>query len=262
MSPRYTIQDLQSWVSDKGGKCLSKEYLGAQTKLTWMCPRGHTWDAVPHTVKKGSWCPTCSGKRKGTIEQMQELATERGGKCLSKEYINKDSKLKWQCEEGHIWKSVPYPVRSGSWCPYCYGNAKHTIQEMQKIAKKRGGKCLSKKYINKESKLKWQCAKRHTWFARPGTIVHQKSWCPVCARKKMGNKGISIHTIEEMHRIAKERKGKCLSKKYINVDALLKWQCARGHIWKARPYTILKRSSWCRKCRDIDRRTKYKYHRK
>lgn len=62
-----------------------------------------------------------------------------------------------------------------------------------------------------------------------------------------------------MHQIAKERKGKCLSKKYVSVDTLLKWQCVRGHVWNARPYTILHRGSWCGKCRYIERSTKHKH---
>ena len=199
MPARHTLQDMQLWASDKGGKCLSKEYWGAEIKFTWRCSKGHTWDAVPSSIRQGSWCPACSGMRKGTIEEMRRLAIERGGKCLSKTYSNKETKLKWKCAEGHVWQAIP------------------------------------------------------------GSIIHQKSWCPVCSIKKMGNKG-KIHTIEEMYQIAKERKGKCLSKKYTDVDALLKWKCARGHVWHARPYTVLHRGSWCSKCRYIDRSTKHKYH--
>ena len=38
---------------------------------------------------------------------------------------------------------------------------KISIEEMQEIARKRGGKCLSKKYINAHTKLEWQCANGH-----------------------------------------------------------------------------------------------------
>ena len=53
-----------------------------------------------------------------TIEEMHSFAQERGGKCLSKEYINARTKLKWQCKEGHIWETKPANVRRGKWCPY------------------------------------------------------------------------------------------------------------------------------------------------
>lgn len=44
----------------RGGKCLSKEYLGAAVKLVWECRRGHTWTTKPETVLAGHWCPQCA----------------------------------------------------------------------------------------------------------------------------------------------------------------------------------------------------------
>ena len=99
--------------------------------------------------------------KKLTIEEMQEIAKSRGGKCLSKEYVNNYNKLKWQCAKGHIWEAVPYNVKRGCWCLICSGNMKLTIEDMHEIAKSRGGKCLSKEYFNNSIKLKWQCAKEH-----------------------------------------------------------------------------------------------------
>lgn len=313
MAIGYTIAYMQQLAVDRGGKCLSKEYWGAYNKLVWMCSKGHTWDTIPALITRGSWCPTCanrrrkytideihelaskrgfkclsneyisvltklkwkcgkghvwnassssliqgngcsecSGKAKGTIEKMKLRAEKKGGKCLSTKYVNSTTKLKWQCHKGHRWMAAPSSIIS-AWCPHCYGNVKHTLREMKQIAKKRGGKCFSKIYVNKDTKLKWQCAGGHVWKATPGSIINQESWCLVCARKKTGNR--SGHTIEEMYHIAKTRKGRCLSKKYRGVDTPLKWQCTRGHVWNAIPYTILHRESWCAQCRYIDKRT-------
>ncbi len=81
---------------------------------------------------------------------MREIAKEQGGKCLSKKYLGNKTKLKWQCKLGHIWEAVPSSVKRGSWCPECgikkrSENRKFSIEKMQNIAQKRGGKCLSKK---------------------------------------------------------------------------------------------------------------------
>ena len=35
------------------------------------------------------------------IEKMREAARERGGECLSDDYVNANTKLKWRCAEGH-----------------------------------------------------------------------------------------------------------------------------------------------------------------
>lgn len=54
---------------------------------------------------------------------MQELARLKDGKCLSEKYINIDTKLLWECEKGHQWETIPYLIKTGSWCPKC-GNEK------------------------------------------------------------------------------------------------------------------------------------------
>ena len=60
-------------------------------------------------------------RKKLTIELMQQIARDRGGKCLSKEYINARTHLEWMCAEGHRWKATPDSVKNKSaWCEKCY----------------------------------------------------------------------------------------------------------------------------------------------
>ena len=42
-------------------------------------------------------------------------------------------------------------------------------------------------------------------------------------------------SIEEMQNIASNKKGTCLSTKYIDANTHLKWECSEGHIWEATP---------------------------
>jgi len=49
------------------------------------------------------------------------------------------------------------------------------------VAEARGGKCLSKKYTNISSHLRWQCEFWHTWKASFGGILNTNTWCPECA---------------------------------------------------------------------------------
>ena len=99
--------------------------------------------------------------RKFKIEEMRNLAEKRGGKCLSTEYKNVSTKLKWECEKGHAWEARPNDIKDSHWCPICAGNVPLTIEEMQKLAEKKGGKCLSTEYVNNRTKLKWQCSEGH-----------------------------------------------------------------------------------------------------
>ena len=126
--------------------------------------------------------------KKLTIEEMHRLAKERGGKCLSKRYVNNSTDLQWECAEGHRWPASPGNVKSGKWCKICgYAIAgKHrrlTIEEMHQLAKERGGKCLSKRYVNNRTDLQWECAEGHRWPANPGNVKSGK-WCKSCAIKK------------------------------------------------------------------------------
>ncbi len=236
------IQEMQHVARQRGGECLSRHYINNTTKLKWLCEKNHEWMAQPAGVLLGSWCPECSKSKKLTIEEMQKMAKVKGGKCLSKTYVNVCTPLKWKCALGHIWKTAPKNIRKGHWCHVCAGRAKITIKDMREIAKKRGGKCCSKKYLGTRSKLEWQCEEGHTWKATP-SMINQDRWCHVCG-------GTQKKTIEEMHPIAKERGGKCLSEVYTNQITKLTWECEKGHIWEA-PYKDIKQGNWCAKCAHI-----------
>ena len=194
------------------------------------------------------------------LKEMQKIAESRKGKCLSKNYINNSTILEWKCDKGHIWKAKPSDVKRGTWCPICsieraknqwnnqFGDAsefqKNELKNLKDIAKDKEGECLSSKYINQKTSLKWGCKKGHIWMAQPGNIKSGK-WCPKCSYEYRAS--LRRGNIEEMQKIAESRGGKCLSEKFVNVDTKLKWECKRGHIWEAVPSSI-KRGSWCARC--------------
>jgi len=114
------LEKCQQFAQSKNGQLLSNCYPGSRVKLMWKCQHGHTWKASWNSVKFGSWCSKCdTNRRKHTIQQMQAIATSRGGQCLSAEYLNKRTKLLWACSMEHIWTARPQDVMKGSWCPRC-----------------------------------------------------------------------------------------------------------------------------------------------
>ncbi|MEH7223216.1 hypothetical protein V7112_05315 [Bacillus sp. JJ1566] len=60
-------------------------------------------------------------RKKHNIENMRYLAKERGGQCLSQQYVNINTKLQWMCSNGHIFESRPVDVLRGNWCPIDIG---------------------------------------------------------------------------------------------------------------------------------------------
>lgn len=241
------LKDMKQIAKERGGECLSDVYVDSETKLRWRCGEGHEWEAIPYSVKNmGHWCPYCSGRIKLTIEEMREIAESREGKCLSDEYMGNKNKLKWQCKEGHVWEATPHSVKRGTWCADCVGIVKLTIEEMQRIANKKGGECLSTEYINARAKLKWRCSEGHEWENTSDHVKNRGQWCPICARKTRSDKRkLSIEMMEE---IAEGHGGKCLSNEYVNNLTKLKWECREGHRWEATSKNIKNRGHWCPIC--------------
>ncbi len=249
--PIVTLEDMQQIAAERGGKCVSDVYVNGRTRLKWRCARGHEWMARPQDVKQGRWCPRC-GSRVPEFAQLLEAATRRGGSLISSEskYRNSSSVLLWACAEGHRWKAAAFGIRHGSWCPRCAGRTRLSLEEMHRLARARGGECLSKRYVNALTPLKWRCARGHVWKTAPKQIKpygHRKqgTWCPVCAN------GPKKYTIEDMRAIARARGGECLSKKHVSTASRLVWRCERGHTWKAAPRDVMagnKPGKWCRKC--------------
>ena len=153
---------------------------------------------------------------------MRQVAARRGGKCLSKKYLNNRTKLQWQCAKGHIWEAPPNTIQQGHWCPTCGGRPKLTIDDMKAIARSHRGECLSKEFINTRTKLKWKCSKGHTWKATSSGVLYSKAWCQKCGRKRITKQ--KLLGIEDMQRLAKKKGGKCLTKKYIDNSTKLLWQ--------------------------------------
>jgi len=142
----------------------------------------------------------------------------------------------------HRWRAVPAVIKAGNWCPYCVGQGygqRITIHDMRTLAKERGGKCLSGKYLGGKARLQWECRKGHRWKAVPSS-VRMGTWCPVCA-------GTMRLTIEDMRKTASERGGECLSHEYANGRTKLHWRCAEGHEWWAVPDSI-RQGRWCPIC--------------
>jgi hypothetical protein len=248
-SYRNTLEEMQALAETRGGKCLSTEYLHAHAKLLWQCANGHQWQANLSNVQHGGrWCPVCAiEQRKHDLPMMQALAASKGGRCLSKEYINGSHPLRWQCSQGHIWSARPEQVLShGTWCRRCYNERQlGTIEQMQAVAKERGGQCLSTKYEYCYNKLQWQCGEGHIWWATPSSVTIGESWCLQCSRLRRRRQ-----TLAELQELAISRGGRCLSTERPIGVPKLQWQCHLGHTWYAMPASIC-RGTWCRQCANL-----------
>lgn len=51
---------------------------------------------------------------------------------------------------------------------------------MQKLAKSRGGECLSTKYTGMNTEFEWKCKKGHIFMRKPQYIRTGKGFCNKC----------------------------------------------------------------------------------
>lgn len=123
MRLKYSIKDMKTIGETRGFECMSDVYLGIKSKLKWKCSHGHVWDSTPNSIKNGNGCPKCAhSKLRKTRQDMYFLASCRGFKFVSDDFVGMKKKHLWKCANGHIWHSTPENIRSGNNCPKCSGN--------------------------------------------------------------------------------------------------------------------------------------------
>lgn len=254
MSTIYTITDMQKIASEKGGKCLSKEYINSSSKLSWMCKRGHTWDNPYSLIYQGCWCIQCSKEdfEQEKLEDLHQLAKKHGGVCFAEHYKGADKKYSFKCANGHLFVNTPHTIKKGFWCKECKADiaSAKRLRVMQAVAAKRNGLCLSTVYKRSNLNLKWQCQQGHVWQALPANI-ERGAWCPTCV-KKMADEKQRKYSIAELQKYAAKLGGKVLSKAYRKGAIPLQWECKNKHKFLARAGTVVANESWCPKCKSLD----------
>lgn len=177
------LAPLRKIATSRRGELLSTAFLGNKGPLEWKCTKGHTWEAIPTSIQRGSWCPLCASRRKWRIEDIVAWAAARSLRCSSKVYTHNRQRLIWLCKKGHSWQAQWNSVRIGSRCPDCAGTRKKTIGEVQKLAGSRGWKCTSKIYIGADRPLRFLCAKEHA-IKKTWTQLRLGIRCHLCLGSK------------------------------------------------------------------------------
>ena len=229
--------------------------------------------------------------------------------CLSKNYKDIYSRLKFKCVNNHIWSTTARNVIRGSWCNKCHFYYSEEIcrTTFQQIFKKKfpksrpswliGAKGYTMELDGYNEKLRVafeyqgeQHFKKDDYFTGKNLkdiILSDKLKANLCASKKVNliiitykddlidlpkkikkniNRNLNIYKnldfdknidfnkiyshkpkILVLKSFAKKLGGKCLSNKYVNNRTYMKWECAEGHQWPA-PSSRILYGKWCRKC--------------
>ena len=217
----FTYEFVKEGFEKEGYTLLSKEYVNAHSKLSYICPNGHQSSITWRSWQNNNRCSHCVGNAKLTIDVVKESFENLGYTLLDKSYINNNTKLTIICPKGHKYKTTWANWQSGYKCPHCAGNVRLTIEFVKEQFEKEGYTLLSTKYINAHTKLKYKCLNGHE---------HRINWsnwflgkrCPYCV-------GLARLKYEDVKASFEAEGYILLSKEYINARIPLKYICPNGH---------------------------------
>jgi hypothetical protein len=188
---RVWFKDIVELFKKDGYELFTKEseYINSKkTKLKFKCDKGHFGEISLAHWKDNSRCKICYLERRTLKFNYVKNEIEKSGyKVLSDEstYNNSKTKLKLECDEGHIvyisWNSWKAKVRCKK-CSLKKRDAKARLKYgfIKKEFEKRGCTLLSKTYENAFGKLDYICARGHTCSTRWNDF-QQNCGCIYCA---------------------------------------------------------------------------------
>jgi hypothetical protein len=124
---RYTIEEVQKIIKNKGLKLLSKEYLKNTQKLQIECPEHGVFERTLDSLKQSKQgCLKCSilnrsNKRKNNYQIIKKNIEDKGFVLITKEndYKNNKTKLQIECSQHGIFKMRYNDFQQGCKCPIC-----------------------------------------------------------------------------------------------------------------------------------------------
>jgi len=177
---KLTIEFIKKEFEKEGYELLSEEYIGAHSKLDYICSNGHK-----NSIRWSAWqqnqrCSYCYGNVGfSTIKNIKKEFEKEGYKLLDKIYKNNNQKLNYICPYGHKWCISWNNWQQGKRCPHCSNKIKKTIKVIKSEFEKENYKLITKIYKNNKQKLNYICPKGHRHSIR-WDMWQQGQRCPVC----------------------------------------------------------------------------------
>lgn len=114
------------------------------------------------------------------LEPLREIAKNKGGKLISTQYINNNTKLEFEDKNGNRFFRKPGEVkdiRNPRWSPYELQKIRvpeYKLNEIKKFIESKGGKLISKEYINAKSKIEFEDKNGKQFCKKPCHIKNHK----------------------------------------------------------------------------------------
>src|SRR5690606_4189027 len=228
---------------------LSDTYIKCIDKLLWECEMGHQWKASLNSVKNSkTWCPYCSTSIGESVCRLflEKLFNEKFPKIRPPWLKTKNSSLEL---DGYSEKlGIAFEYQGAHHFEKSY--KKQNLEKVKKhdwykksICQKMGIKLL---IIN-------DCENNKVENIR-SQIINNIDVKYIDTLKKINISDIDLYKrnyMENLHLLANNNDGECLSDKFIGSKEKYRWKCKNNHIWESSLYSV-KTGSWCKKCKNIN----------
>ncbi len=207
-------------------------------RVQWKCKLGHSWKTSVANRSNGNGCPICVNRKilvgyNDLATTNPELAAQADGWDPTSVVVFSNKSVQWKCELGHTWKTGVYNRSFGSGCPMCSGrvtmsgfNDLATVNP--KLAAQADGWDPRKVSPSNGKKLKWKCAKNHTWSATVSSRA-QGSGCPQCSGYVVITGETDLATVNPV--LAAQADGWDPREVTPSSGKKLRWKCDEGHAW-------------------------------
>jgi hypothetical protein len=127
---KLTYKFVKAYIESFNYILLSTEYKNVHSKLKVRCPNDHIFLITYNNFKQGRRCAECSGNKNHTYDIVKAHIESFGYLLLSIEYKNTRTKLRIQCQEGHVFEITYASFKQGCRCAECVGLKKLTNKEI------------------------------------------------------------------------------------------------------------------------------------
>ncbi len=229
---------------------------GSHKKMRWKCNLGHTWITEIVVRKSGFKCPYCSNFKVFTgfndLETTHpELAREADGWDPKSVIAGSKKKLRWKCQQAHIWiATLNNRTSSKSGCPTCTNKTvlygfNDLLTKNPDLAQEADGWNPNSVTISSGKKLHWKCKFGHQWKS---TVANRSTGrgCPVCSHKKLL---VGFNDLATTHpELAQEADGWDPKSVIGGSHKKMRWKCEYGHTWDSQIHSRSGSKTGCPVC--------------
>jgi len=249
---------LKNEFDEKVNGVKAEDYAGVAEKISWICPKGHSYQTTLANRLQGKGCPYCTGQK--VLKGFNDLETthpkvarewdyEKNGE-LTPQMVTAGSNKKvwWKCSNGHSWQAIianralkgfGCPVEAGKMIVKGFNDLATTNPELANEWDYEKNAPLTPYMVTKASSKKvwWKCKNGHSYSASLNARTNMKSGCPECAGYKVEKGKTDLATLRPD--IAMEwdtEKNKSLKPEDVTCYTHKKvwWKCSKcGKSWQA-----------------------------